>query len=129
MEPRRETANSSVGADVVDSARLQRSGGVRVVTLKGSLDSSSALNVKDKIRNVLRAESRRVVVDASQLTAVDLTGFSALVVAQKAAWELGGEVALLRPSQSLRALLELPRFNDLFRIFRDEREAAILMSP
>jgi anti-anti-sigma factor len=79
-------------------------GGVRVATLRGELDISTADDLVDQLIMVPDAV---VVVDLSALGFIDSTGISALVQADKRLNPSGGRVVLTRPTPNILRLLDI----------------------
>lgn len=67
--------------------------------------------------------SRWVVIDLHAVTFIDAAGLDILVDAQSLAHDQGGEVALVKPSNLVRRLLEITSLDHQFQRY-PTREAA-----
>lgn len=97
--------------------------GIPIVTLSGSLVSVETPLVRQKLNTIIGIQSPYLILDLSHLNFVDARGLSILVSALKMAQKYGGEVLLLNPTPVVRALIELTRLQQMFRIYADEASA------
>ena len=96
---------------------------VQLVSLSGELTAAVAPDVRKKLRQLLENGKVRLLIDLSEVSFIDSSGLSALVVTFKAARGAGGDVVLLRPQPTVRSLIELTRLHHVFQIF-DDRDVA-----
>lgn len=97
--------------------------GVPVLRLKGKLVYSQNFQPLYDIVARLRSEGhQRVVVDLTAVQSTDSSGMSALLEVRRIFGEQPGAVALLSPSDRLRAALAMIRVLSLFEVITDERE-------
>jgi len=92
--------------------------GIPIVTL-----SVETPLVRQKLNTIIGIQSPYLIFDLSRLNFVDARGLSILVSALKMARKYGGEVLLLNPTPVVRALIELTRLQQMFRIYADEASA------
>jgi anti-sigma B factor antagonist len=78
-----------------------------VVTVRGELDMATAPQLRDSFAEVLAEAPSRLVVDARQLTFMDSTGLSTLLLAQRRCRAQGGELLLREPTPAVRRLISL----------------------
>lgn len=79
-----------------------------LVCLRGPVDAALTRSLRDALSWVT-SHHRMVLVDLSAVSAVDVSGLSALVLAHRRAVGLGASRRLVRPSPPfLEALLRLP---------------------
>lgn len=97
--------------------------GGHVVTIHGRLDAPVAHELKQKLDSLIRGGEIHLVVDLAGVEFVDSTGLSVLITALKSASGLGGEVVLLRPTSTVRSIIELTRLHLVFRVYDDEATA------
>ena len=91
------------------SRELVQSGDVHEVTLRGELDMAS---VGDLAEWLVSVSGSSVVVDLSDLTFMDSSGITALVVAKVAMENNGDQLILRRPRPNVRRILEVTGLGD-----------------
>jgi anti-sigma B factor antagonist len=99
-------------------------GSVDVVQLPQRLVMANATAVRKELLEMVALGHHFLVLDLAGTTFVDSSGLSVLVSALMAANKVNGKVALLKPTNGVRALIELTRMHEVFAIFADQ-EAAI----
>lgn len=92
--------------DVLEIAVDTASGNARV-DVSGEIDSSTSPQLAEAIDRAMRANTRRVEIDASAVTFIDSAGLRVLVAAQRAAEEEGRHIAIVDPSETTQRLLEI----------------------
>jgi len=85
-----------------------------VIAFAGELDLVSASAVSEWVDWAIDAGEARIVVDLSEVSFIDSSGLTALVVAMRSACEAGASLTLRSPS---RRTLDLLMLTDLDRIF------------
>jgi anti-sigma B factor antagonist len=100
---------AAVVAEFVDgfAVGVATSGDETVVSVRGELDMATAPQLRDSLAEVLADLPTRLVVDARQLTFIDSTGLSALLLAQRRCRAQGGELYLREPTEAVRRLISL----------------------
>ena len=93
-----------------------RSGHEATVTVRGELDCASAHLLADELGELLRAGTRRIVVDLAEMTFIDSTGLATLVWALRAAREDGGDLVLRAPRRCARKALAITGADRFFLI-------------
>lgn len=93
-----------VSVSAAFSRRVKDVGDLHVVALQGELDMATAEGLSDWL---VDQSGSVVVVDLSELTFMDSSGISALVVAQNQMTEQGDSLVLTRPSPMVRKTLEV----------------------
>lgn len=99
-------------------------GSVDVVQLPQRLVMANAAAVRRELLEMVALGHHYLVLDLGGTTFVDSSGLSVLVSALMAANKVNGKVALLNPTNDVRALIELTRMHEVFAIYADP-EAAI----
>ena len=79
---------------------------VTVVTVIGVLDAASLTDVSTALTDAQRG-SRRVIVDLSEVTFMDSRGLGALLAANERSREGAAPIAVYKPSDPVRRLLEV----------------------
>jgi len=102
-------------------------GEVRLLEIRGRVDSTTAPAFGDKLIPALTTPAARVLVDLDRLEYISSAGFRILLLAAKQAEQHGGVFALCGLSGKVYRLFDLGGFLDLFSIHgtRDEGLAAI----
>jgi anti-anti-sigma factor len=77
----------------------------------------------ETLRGLLDRGASRIVLDLERVRFIDSTGLGDLVGWKKRAFQLGGDVRLLRARERVRNVLELTALARMFQIFDDEEEA------
>ena len=97
---------------------------VRIAANIAIVDVSGRLSILDtllgeRIDSLLTGKNH-VVLDLAGLSYIDASGLSQLLSLQKSTQERGGKIALMRPSERVRKLLEVTQLAKVFQIFDDE---------
>lgn len=95
-----------------------------IVKLTGSAGMEVAGKLRDQLLSLINAETRRLIVDMSELEFINSVGLGGIVAAHLRCRKSDGEVHLVSPQPSIRALLELTKLTKLFSI-HDSIESAI----
>jgi anti-sigma B factor antagonist len=105
--------------------KLRHTENVTVLELAGSLDISSAAQIRQAWLDVISDQSAQVVVNLRDLHFVDSSGLAALVQGLKRAREHHGNICLCSLQPPVRLILELTRFDKVFEIFVNEEDAVL----
>jgi anti-anti-sigma factor len=89
-------------------------GGVRVLDVRGRIDSTNAFALGERLTQALGPRESRLVLDLAQLEYMSSAGFRVLLLAAKRAEETGSRFVLCGISGKLRQLFDLGGFLDLF---------------
>ena len=98
-------------------------GGFLIVALQGRLDAAVALDLKEALRRLIAEGSLHLLIDLAKVEFIDSTGLSVLITALKSTSSLGGDVVLLRPTSTVRSIIELTRLHCVFRVYDSESVA------
>jgi anti-sigma B factor antagonist len=99
----------------------QEKGNVIIVHTSGKLtlgDGSSAL--REKMRKLIRAGFRRILLDMADVTYIDSSGLGELVAAYTTVTNAGGEMKLLNLCKRIDDLLTITKLYTVFDTFEDE---------
>jgi anti-anti-sigma factor len=94
-------------------------GEATVLTLKGRLDSTSAMDLKNKVKSCAKNGQVRLVIDLANVDFVDSSGLGSLVACLRSVNKLGGDIRLAALQDRVRAVFELIRLHHIFEIFAD----------
>jgi anti-anti-sigma factor len=93
------------------------------VALRGELDIADASDVAEALIAAVSREPR-VIVDLSELTFIDASGVSALLLAREQARNAGGDLYLCAPQSQALKVLGVLRHVDAFSVHASVAEAA-----
>lgn len=103
-------------------------GPVEIVSLRGTLDAAVAPSARAEIKAIFDEGRTRLALEMSGIRHIDSSGLSVLVTAMKTARTSGGDVVLVKPTPSVRSLLELTRLHRILEVFEDEDAAVAKLS-
>ena len=86
------------------------------MALHGRFDAHECPSLSAWIDARLEEGTIRLAIDLSDVTFVDSTALAVLVRGMKRARAAGGDLSLVRPSQTVRVILELTRLDRAFVI-------------
>jgi anti-anti-sigma factor len=102
----------------------RRVGPVTVLTLKGRMAfEEGSRRLDEKLQSLINEGRVNLLLECSEVEALDSQGISALVRALITTGRLGGKVKLLRPSARVRHVLEVTRLLSVLEAFEDEKKA------
>jgi anti-sigma B factor antagonist len=103
---------------------VRQDGSVTVLDLSGKITIGDGdLKLREAVNSVLAAGRKAIVLNLSGVSYMDSAGIGELVACFKRAAEKGAKIKLVNPSGKVQDLLILTRLQEIFEIFRDEREA------
>ena len=97
--------------------------GAALVKLAGRLDLLSAIDVRQKLADVVAAGHQRLVVDLADVEFIDSTGLGSLVSGLKATRMAGGDLRLARPVEQARTILKLTTLDRVLKPYATTEEA------
>lgn len=98
---------------------------VNILELAGKLDLYSAPHFRQAVLEATSANLAQVVVNLREVTQLDSSGLSALVLGLKRARENQGNLCLCCLQSPVRMIFELTRFDKVFEIFVREEDAVL----
>ncbi len=96
---------------------------VSVVKVSGRVDSLTAPDLDNVLKDHLNADRNNVVVDLQETEYMSSAGLRALVAALKEAKKRGGNVRLAQPSTRVQEVIDLAGLTPVFDIHPDVVEA------
>ena len=90
---------------------------IKLIRLIGSLDILGVGSVETKFAGYCAGENVRVIVDLSGLTFLASIGIRMLTINAKSLASRGGRMALLRPTQEVRKILEMTGIPDVIPMY------------
>ncbi|MGQ9630676.1 MAG: STAS domain-containing protein [bacterium] len=103
--------------------KLERDGGVTVITVRGNLDISTRDGLREEIFRLIDGGDRNLVIDLGKVTYSDSSGIMALVEVERRAREAGGRAALLNVRVGVRRTIDLIGMKKYFDFYRNKDEA------
>lgn len=111
---------------VADDFKLQSEnldGGVVLVRLGGYLDAHTYERLDQHIAKLFSENKFKILIDLTEVDYVSSAGAGVFIAALNDAHEKKGNVVLLNPSGSVREVLEMLGFNQIFQIETDKTAA------
>lgn len=94
-----------------------------VLRLSGDLiGEDNGANILDKVNSAIQDQVRVCIVDISDLRYINSSGIGVLITILTKFRNKGGEVYLMRPSETVRKLLVITKLNAIFQVIQDEDE-------
>jgi anti-sigma B factor antagonist len=105
-------------------ANARHHGKVTVLDLSGKITIGEGdIKLREAVNALLEEGRKNFVLNLSGVSYMDSAGIGELVACYKRAKEKGASMKLLNPSGKVQDLLILTRLQEVFDIYRDEREA------
>jgi anti-sigma B factor antagonist len=105
-------------------ASVRHHGKVTVVDLSGKITIGDGdIKLRETVNALLDEGRKAVILNLHGVSYMDSAGIGELVACYKRAAEKGAKLKLLNPGGKVQDLLILTRLQEIFEIFRDEREA------
>jgi len=101
---------------------VHQSGTVSTVQPKGRIDSATAKVFGERVCELIRSGSNRVVIDFNDIAYISSAGFRALLIAGKLVEETRGNLALCGINGEVKRLFDIAAFTDLFLILPTREE-------
>lgn len=103
---------------------VRKAGDVVIVDLSGKLMAGLGDEILRNVVNELLAENwKKILLNMTQLTAVDSAGIGELVASLRTATRLGSRMKIVNLHERVRKSLHLSQILPLFEVYDDERTA------
>ena len=103
---------------------IRQIGDVSVIDLSGRITiGEGGVMLREQVRELLESHQRHIVLNLRHVPYMDSAGILEMVNCHKLAKERGGAVKLLQPTEKVRDVLQITRFDDVFETYQDERDA------
>ena len=104
---------------------LRTAGEVNIIDVGGrmTLGSHETDATSEKIRDLLHAGKKKIVLNLEKVTYIDSASLGVLVAHYKRAAEKEALLKLLKPNQKTLSILVMTKLNLVFEIFEDEAQA------
>lgn len=93
--------------------------GVRVLHLRGPVDVSAAMGLRDLLGGLIDTPAARLLVDLGAVPLIDSSGIGILITAHRRAVAQGARFALAAPAGPVARVFEMTRTNKLLDIHAD----------
>ncbi|WP_113704485.1 STAS domain-containing protein [Nonomuraea lactucae] len=90
-----------------------------VVAVEGELDLFTAPFLRDEVRDAIKQDSPRLVLDLQQLSFMDSSGLSVLIEAWRLATSEGGGVSLAAPQAPVARILRTTGLDRRIKVYSD----------
>jgi anti-sigma B factor antagonist len=95
-----------------------------IIRLSGDLiGENNGMNVLEVVNSSILENIRKCIIDISSLRYINSSGIGVLITILTKFRNKGGEVYLLKPSESVQKLLVITKLNAIFQIIQTEEEA------
>ena len=90
-----------------------------VLSLEGEVDLHVSPRVAISLRQMIAKRPKQLVVDLTRVTYLDSSGLAVLIEAMQNVEEYGGKFAIVGVQEMVRAIFDIARLDQVFRIFPD----------
>ncbi len=105
-------------------ANARHHGKVTVLDLSGKITIGDGdIKLREAVNAQLEEGRKSILLNMSGVSYMDSAGIGELVACYKRATEKGAILKLLNPTGKVQDLLVLTKLQEIFEIFKDEREA------
>jgi anti-sigma B factor antagonist len=94
-----------------------------ILALEGEIDMHRSSQVKATLEPLISQKLTRILVDFSAVTYVDSSGLATMIETLQRIQGYGGKFAMFGLRDSVRAIFEIARLDQIFSIFPNEAEA------
>jgi anti-sigma B factor antagonist len=99
-----------------------------IIRLEGDLiGENDGAGVLAKATDAIQQKVLKCIIDISNLRYINSSGIGVLITILTKFRNKGGEVFLLKPSESVQKLLVITKLNAIFQIAKTEEEALMLV--
>ena len=106
----------------------RKEGPVTVLSISGRLDAVTAPAYEQRTREVIEAGNSLLVLDLEQLRYISSAGLRSLLTTANWLKEKDGRLCFANPTQNVRAVFEMCRFTEIFRIEASVADAVAALS-
>jgi anti-sigma B factor antagonist len=94
-----------------------------VLSLEGEIDLHVSPRVAISLRQMIAKKPKQLLVDLSRVTYLDSSGLAVLIEAMQNVEQDGGSFAIVGVQEAVRAIFDIARLDQVFRIFPDVNAA------
>jgi len=94
-----------------------------ILRLSGDLiGEDNGANILEKVTSAIQDDVRVCIIDISNLRYINSSGIGVLITILTKFRNKGGEVYLMKPSETVQKLLVITKLNAIFQIIQNEEE-------
>ena len=98
-------------------------GDVLIIRLSGDLiGENGGANILDVAATAIQQQIKQCIIDISDVRYINSSGIGLLITVLTKFRNKGGEVFLLKPSESVKKLLVITKLNAIFQVIQKEDE-------
>lgn len=109
--------------DIRLETQIRDSGGLPIIAVAGEIDLYTAPMFKRALTQTIDGGHSDLLVDMTQVSYMDSSGFGTLLGVTKKVRPSGGSVNLIGCNEAIHRMLKITRLNTIFGIFDTEDEA------
>ena len=95
----------------------EKRGDVKVVALRGRLDSNTSPVLEKRIQTILEQGENRLVFDFSELIYISSLGLRVLIMAAKSMQKINGKLSLSGLNGTIYGIFKIAGFTSVFSIY------------
>src|SRR6201993_149614 len=99
------------------NAKIEASGGCKILRVSGRIDFESALDFEHQINAMIQEGGDCYIIELSEVELLSSAGLRVMLSTAKRVAQRDASLALAAPSQVVRQVFEISHFNLLFKIF------------
>jgi anti-sigma B factor antagonist len=96
---------------------------VSVMTVKGRVDSATAPDLENALKQLVEGDKTQIVLDLKDVEYMSSAGLRAMVSTLKSVKRLNGDLRLCSPSPRVAEVLRLAGLNSIFSIYPTQADA------
>jgi len=96
---------------------------VSVMTVKGRVDSATAPDLENALKQLVEGDKTQIVLDLKDVEYMSSAGLRAMVSTLKAVKRINGDLRLCTPSPRVAEVLRLAGLNSIFSIYPTQADA------
>ncbi len=106
--------------------KVRNIGKVSVLDLSGKITIGEGdVILREEVNKLLETDRKSILLNLDKVTYMDSAGIGELVACFKRSTEAGAKLKLLNPSGRVSDLLSLTKLQQVFEIFKEEKEALV----
>jgi anti-sigma B factor antagonist len=94
-----------------------------ILALEGDIDLHRSPEIKLTLEPLIAQKVKRILLDFSAVTYIDSSGLATMIETLQRVQSYGGKFAMFGLRESVRAVFEIARLDQIFSIFADEPAA------
>lgn len=103
---------------------MRTQSGIPVLGVVGEIDVYTAPEFKSAINRAIETGTTKLVIDLTQVSYMDSSGFGTLLSATKRVRPKGGSINLVGCSEAIERMMRITRLDTVFNLYRTVEEAA-----